>query len=1037
MRRFNGNAFINGLRKIRDAITGFLSNALRSVRKHSHPSNKASVYITNRRHSNSVSRFFNQVWLVLLIVLKDIIRAIVFIVRFFKIINRASVNQYPSRFRAKKSFLKPESKPPSFILSVIFTVMKLIMISILIVSIAGVGVFIGIAKAYVDTTPSLDWAKIDSQAQTSFIYDKDGNLLTRFYGTQNRIMVNLEDIPKMLQDAFISIEDIRFYKHNGVDFKRFIGAIVNNLSSDSLQGGSTITQQLIKNTILSFERTYKRKIQEMYLAIQLEKQYSKEEILEAYLNTIYMGDNNYGVKAAARDYFGKEDLNTLTLKECAMLAGLTQNPYRYHPRYNYYIRNTPEVSDNRANLVLYEMYSNGYIDYEQYQAAKNETLNVKEQPPASQNADMPYFSDYLITEVINELLDYYGMENTPENRTKIDFELRTKGYRIYSTVDPKVQRAIEETLYNWQNYPDVAVSTDKYVSTTGPGGVKVNIIQPQAAAVVIDHATGEIRGMVGGRSDPQFKREFNRAYQSIMPIGSSIKPLSVYTPAFDKGFSPASIRYDVPAPIPGWDTEEGFPKNYSPGYEGAVTLRRAVIRSTNIIAAQTLLNDVTLDTAYEYLLKLGIDPSHINKDGSGMALGTSGITPLELAAGYATIANKGYYRPPIAFTKITDSSGRTIIDMKEKQNQNSVQVYDPGSCWLMVDVMKDSAPANARLDNIITAGKTGTNSEFRGNSFAGMTGYYATAIWIGHDRFKPLAANSTGSRSAAPLFKAYMTKIHEGLPNRDIIEDSPEDLGLVKKTFCAISGELAGPNCPKTNTDYILSTKVPRTTCSVHRNIPYCEETQQIATPYCPQNHVQWRKITAIPQNSYLYNIPDDVLRQYIASEFTRDYLPDDNTIRNITSDHPDYRYFCTMHTKEWYDSTYQLENLLRESNELLAKSDELFSDMLVKGYLKPDEIVEFTRLIEQLEILIEENAEIENIRSAYIELNSFYNKAYKIWEAYEAMPKPSTTPTPNPTPTVSSEPTESPTHSPTPSSTPTVTPTDTPSTPTPKPAPT
>ena len=260
------------------------------------------------------------------------------------------------------------TKPRNYFINLIFKTCKYFVILLLVCGFSGLGAVLGLARAYVESLPDIDFGSITDLDQTTYIYDINGELLTSRYGSENREWADIEEIPEMLQNAFIAIEDVRFRRHIGVDFKRLIGSFILNMSSDSIQGGSTITQQLIKNTLLSTEQTYKRKIREAYLAIQLEEEYSKDEILEAYLNTIPLGGSVYGVKTAAMDYFGKE-LSELTLRECATLAGMTQNPSRYNPRLNYYSRNKPEQTDNRANNVLNEMYENGFITLAEYDAA--------------------------------------------------------------------------------------------------------------------------------------------------------------------------------------------------------------------------------------------------------------------------------------------------------------------------------------------------------------------------------------------------------------------------------------------------------------------------------------------------------------------------------------------------------------------------------------------------------------------------------------------------------------------------------------------
>ncbi|MFR1760152.1 MAG: transglycosylase domain-containing protein, partial [Christensenellaceae bacterium] len=354
--------------------------------------------------------------------------------------SRSAEGHEPERRARRRTLEEPQvsplfvfrskPKPRNFVLSVIVTTLKLFAVLILVGGISGLGFGLGIAQAYVATTPDLDITQIEDQSETSFIYDMDGNLITMYTGVENRIWATKEEMPQMLLDAIVSIEDERFYSHSGVDIKRIIGALFSNMRSSTTQGGSTITQQLIKMRVLSSEQTYKRKLQEAYLAIQLEKEYSKDEILVAYLNTINLAQSNYGVKAAAEDYFGKE-LSELSLRECAMLAGCAQAPYTYDPRSNFYTRDRAEVTNKRTDLVLAAMYKNNKITKEQYEQALNDTLVILEKSPRTQKYDYPYFVEYAVQDVITHLLRDRGLPDNDTNRSQIESEIRTSGYHIY------------------------------------------------------------------------------------------------------------------------------------------------------------------------------------------------------------------------------------------------------------------------------------------------------------------------------------------------------------------------------------------------------------------------------------------------------------------------------------------------------------------------------------------------------------------------------------------------------------------------------
>ena len=463
------------------------------------------------------------------------------------------------------SIFKTRTKSPNFVLSVATTTLRLSFVLALCTALALLGAVVGIAKAFVDTAPTLDLAALDAQDKTSFIYDSNGNLITDYKGTEDRIMVSIDEIPDMLQNAFIAVEDARFYEHNGVDVKRIVGALVANFTSGSTQGGSTITQQLIKQTVLSSEQSYKRKLQEAYLAMELETRYTKKQILESYLNTIFLGGSYYGVRVAAYGYFGKE-LDQLTLRECAMLAGLTRSPNYYNPRSNFYTRNTagsstPDITNNRTDYVLRQMRENGLITAQQYTAALDRsTANVLEKSPALAFGHMyayPHYVEYAISDVVDTFLDLNGLENTSANRYAMENKLRTGGYSVYLCLDTEIQEIVEDTLANWSDYPRLRDPSDKVYQSRNADGTYTEIEQPQAAACVFDYRTGELKAIVGGRYKPTTRKTLNRASGMTMPVGSSIKPLTVYAPAIDLGASPASIAYNMPVPISGWKDSSG------------------------------------------------------------------------------------------------------------------------------------------------------------------------------------------------------------------------------------------------------------------------------------------------------------------------------------------------------------------------------------------------------------------------------------------------------------------------------------------------
>lgn len=474
------------------------------------------------------------------------------------------------------------------------------------------------------------------------------------------------------------MEDARFYTHQGVDIRRIIGSFVNNFVSGGQQGGSTITQQLIKNTILSSEQSYKRKIQEAYLAMQLESRYTKEEILQYYLNTIYLGENYYGVQVAAQGYFGK-DPSDLTLRECAMLAGLTSNPYYYNPRRNFYTRTSettdyPAITNTRTDYVLKCMYENEFITEQEYREALNPTTAKVLQTAPGEGTGMysyAHYVEYAVQDIIDTLLQLNGLADTSENRYKMENELRTGGYSVTLAIDPEIQATVENTLENWKSYPALRDPKDKVYRTLNSDGTYTEVIQPQAAAVVLDYRTGQIKAIVGSRIRPTVKKSLNRATDMKMPVGSAIKPIAVYAPAIEMGNSPASVVYNIPVPITGWrgsDGKDSWPRNYGGSdYVGPETLRNAMRRSHNVSAAQTLLNMVGVERSVGFLKAMGVSERNIDATPYGLSLGSSGITPLQLSVAYGTIANGGVYRKPLSFLGISDSDGNVVYDALANQ----------------------------------------------------------------------------------------------------------------------------------------------------------------------------------------------------------------------------------------------------------------------------------------------------------------------------------------------------------------------------------
>ncbi|MBM7581361.1 penicillin-binding protein 1A [Caldicoprobacter guelmensis] len=854
-----------------------------------------------------------------------------------------------------KNYFKKKAGPPNFILSVFVTTLKMFLVLFILLGFAAFGAFLGIAKGYLDATPTLDLERIENQSEASFIYDRYGNLITPYYGLENRVWASLDEIPKMLQDAVIAVEDVRFYSHSGIDFKRLVGAIINNLRNESIQGASTITQQLIKNTLLTPERSYKRKIQEAYLAIQLEQKYTKEQILEAYLNTSYFGSGNYGVKAAAQDYFGKE-LKDLTLRECAVLAGILRNPYYYDPRKNLYDpTRKPEITYNRTNLVLRLMYENGFITKEQYEEAKlDPTKSPEEQgfyviETSNRNSlyPMPYFVEYVILDVRDRLMEHFGWTGD-EGRQKAMKLIQEGGLKIYTTVDPEIQKAVEEAVYNYKNLPPLANAKDKVIKDNQGNEIQ----QPQAAAVVIDHTTGEIRAIVGGRTPPQGRFWTNRVMQPLA-VGSAIKPLSVYGPFIEAGYPGGIILEDVPVPIKGlekqWDGR-GYPLNYDRKFSGLVDVRKAIQNSINVAAARIVQERVGPDYSAEKLLELGItSPHYVNeKLVTNLALGQNGINMVEMAAAYAAIANKGIYQTPVSFTKVLDKNGNEILNKDNFQIKRVV--FKESTAFILTDwmetVVNSGTGSRARFSKPMhIAGKTGTLNDWKGVYFAGFTPYYTATVWIGHDLWKPLKNGVQGGHYAAPLWKAVMEPIHKNLQNRPFYDKPPE--GVVRLTVCGISGKLPnGTLCD----DHLVNEwfpveAVPKEKCDVHKEVEICQYSGKLASPYCPRENVVKKSVVVLPENSLLRQLSEEELQKYLPGAFK-----DAVDFAMLDYNKPeDRQYFCPLHTQEWYNSQQLQESLYKQAQELINSVRAKMSDPKYKDRLSNEARTSLEKAIEAL----------------------------------------------------------------------------------------
>lgn len=894
----------------------------------------------------------------------------------------------------------PSRRNSSFVFGVVLTSFKLLLVVIFMIGAAGLGTLVGVSKAYMETTPTLDTGKIQEQSETSYIYASNGQLITPYTGIENRDWATIDEIPKMLQDAVVAIEDVRFFNHTGVDVKRLIGAFLNNLMNSSVQGGSTLTQQLIKNRLLSFERTYKRKIQEAYLALQLEQEYSKDEILEAYMNTIHLGESNYGVKAAAKDYFNKE-LDQLTLRECAMLAGITRYPYMYSPRRCYYKVEDPSIINKRTDNVLTQMYKAGSITQQEYFDAVNDTVHVEEESKVREMYKYPHFVEYAVYDVITHMLNQRNLQDNSQNRAIIENELRTNGYHIYTTIDTNIQEIVQRSLEEWDDYPRLQNpenSVIKYKDGT-------EVIQPQAAAVIIEQSTGKIKALVGSRNTPTTKKTFNRAYKNTMPVGSSIKPLAVYAPAIEKGYSDGTVIPNLPLPIDGWDSSKGYPVGGSK-YYGPVTLRKGLVKSLNSATAWTLLNLVGMQDSKNFLIDMGINPAHIKETGSGLALGATAITPLEMAGAFATIANSGVYYEPLSFDRVEDKHGNVILDAKSIREER--RVFKESTAWLVTDMLVNAVQSGtgtrAKIKDMTIGGKTGTNQDVKGVFFAGISPYYTATLWIGHDRYEPLYRKVTASSSAAPLWQYFMSQVLEGLPDKKIIDADPRDLGLVSRKICPVSGDLATDACKldigeqePVNAWFVKGTQ-PTQDCQLHKEYPVCLASGKIASVNCPQEegNVVMQGLLFLPEDSIYWQLTQAKRDEYLPGAF---HTLEDMSVYDLTPDMPNYYdYFCNIHTEEWAQQQALRAAAIEAAKEQVSRSNAVLADPTLA--MSTEHQQQLKSKIQELQVLIADpaatTAAIEQKTSELKSLTEQLKELYKPQPTPKPTPEPPE-PTPNP----------------------------------------
>ncbi len=774
-------------------------------------------------------------------------------------------------------------------IGLIFGLMVFLLIvgAISVAACAGLGAFNGI----IDSAPEIGNIDVTPTGYSTFVYDCEGNQTAKLVSTDsNRIPVTLDMVPEDLQHAFVAIEDERFYQHPGIDVQGILRAgVIGITSGDFSEGASTITQQLLKNNVFtgwtdeSFSESLRRKFQEWYLAIELEKTMSKDEILLNYMNTINLGHGTLGVEAASRRYFGKS-VSKLNLSECAVIAGITQNPSYYDPI------TYPEHNEERRRKVLGNMLDQGWITQSEYDEAMADDVYSRIQVVdnnTNDNAVNSYFVDALTQEVLDDLMEKGYTE------TQAYTLLYSGGLNIYSTQDPSIQAVVDEVVNDESNYPngtrwylnyrltvqsadgtitnystemmesyfkesnsrftmifdtkeDAQAKEEEYkAAVVGEGDTVLGesesiTAQPQISLTLEDQHTGNVLAIAGGRGEKTANRTLNRATDTLRQPGSTFKVVSTYAPALDAGgMTLATTQNDAP-----YSYADGTPVRnwYGESYRGLSSLRLGIQNSMNIVTVKTLV-DITPELGYQYLLDFGFTTLVKDEVRNGkvytdvqptLALGgiTDGVKNIELNAAYAAIANGGQYIEPKLYTKVTDHDGNVILDAEEIREKR--QVIKETTAWLLTSAMEDvvtkGTGTRVNFGTTPIAGKTGTTSDENDVWFAGYTNYYCCTTWAGYDENTDLVGSESGI--AKTIWRGVMEKIHEGLPSSDFEKPA----GIVQMTVCRLSGKLpvTGLCDGSLTTEYFDEDDVPTEKCDVHYQGTICAYSGLPAADACP-----------------------------------------------------------------------------------------------------------------------------------------------------------------------------------------------------------
>ena len=713
--------------------------------------------------------------------------------------------------KKEKKAKKAEKRKKHRILKFIIKFFLIIIILLLLALIAGMWGFAGLLLGwYGNEDIQISKEDLVIKVSNSVIVDQNGTVLADLSGDEKRKIITLEEMAEYLPKAYIAIEDERFYEHSGVDFKRTAGAIANTLlNGNSSYGGSTITQQLVKNITNDNESTgiegIKRKIREWQRAYQVERMISKEQILELYLNILFVGANNlHGVELGAEYYFNKS-AKDLSLAECAFMAGINHSPNSYNP-YNTIVDNSEKIK-NRTITVLDKMKELGYISEEEYQNAVTEVQNGLQFGTGEimGGSVFSYHTDAVISQVVEQVMEEKNMtEQMAKNY------VYSSGLTIHSTVDMNIQTRLEEEY-----------AKEKYIikgREKNSDGTLLNE-HSQSGMAIVDYKTGNVVAVAGGFGE-KTSAGWNRATQMEKQTGSSIKPLADVAPALQEKIITAATVYD--------DSSTRFGKNYEPknynGFKGLINIRSFIRTSQNIPAVKIMV-ELTPKKSLEYLQNMGIsslDP--VTDNVLSLALGgmTSGVSPLEMASAYGTIANDGVYITPTFYTSVTDANGNTVLTPK----QETRQVISKQNAYIMKTIIQEPVKSGGTatycaIPGMDVAAKTGTTDNDYDRWLCGFTPYYSAATWYGYDNSETVYYNGN---PAGQIWDAVMTDIHKDLPSATFVR--PE--GIVEKTVCKTTGCLASKNCTNTYTEIFTEDNLPQQ-CKNHKKVP--KETLGLWTP--------------------------------------------------------------------------------------------------------------------------------------------------------------------------------------------------------------